>query len=208
MGLPTSGLFLASPGEHDRGQRHEAVAMSDQEAAIAAGRIKLAGQLAAGLNLALDFLPGSLTFSPAAGWLPPAEEAAAVVWLDTLVENVDRTPQNPNLLVWHRDLWAIDHGSALYFHHSWSTPERFSRQRYDASDHVLLGYAGGIARADEDLAPRVTPELLAEVVALVPEVWLASDTTYPSGEATRMAYVDHLLARLGRRPCWLPGASP
>jgi hypothetical protein len=161
----------------------------------------------AGLNLAVDFLPGSLGYD-GRSFRPDPGLAARILWLDAFVANVDRSWRNPNLLVWHRRLWAIDHGSALYFHHSWSTPERFSCQRYDASDHVLLGYAGGIPRADEDLAPRVTPELLAEVVALVPEVWLASDTAYPSVEATRTAYVDHLLARLGRRPCWLPGAAP
>jgi hypothetical protein len=109
--------------------------------------------------------------------------------------------------VWHRRLWAIDHGSALYFHHAWTTKERFALQPYDASDHILLGYAGGIGGADEGLAPLVTEDLLSEVVGLVPAEWLASDTAHPSVEATRRAYVEFLLARLERRAAWLPAAA-
>src|SRR2546427_94946 len=110
----------------------------------------------AGLNLAVDFLPGSLGYD-GKSFRPDPALAARILWLDAFVANVDRSWRNPNLLVWHRRLWAIDHGSALYFHHSWTAPERFSRQPYDASDHVLLGYVGGIPQADADLASRITP---------------------------------------------------
>src|SRR5947207_297234 len=82
-------------------------------------------------------------------------------------------------------LWAIDHGAALYFHHAWTNEERFSLQPYDATDHILRAYAVGIGAADEELAPAVTEDLLTEVVGLVPEEWLASDTGHPSVEATR-----------------------
>jgi hypothetical protein len=160
----------------------------------------------AGLNLAVDFLPGSLGYD-GSSFRPDPDLAARILWLDGLVANVDRTWRNPNLLVWHRRLWAIDHGAALYFHHAWTTKERFALQTYDATDHILLGYAGGIGQADEELAPLVTEDLLGEVAGLVPAEWLASDTAHPSVEATRRAYVEFLLARLERRPAWLPAAA-
>jgi hypothetical protein len=128
----------------------------------------------AGINLAIDFLPGSLGYD-GMSFRPDPQVAARILWLDAFVANVDRSWRNPNLLVWHGRLWAIDHGAALYFHHAWSSSDRFAAQPLDISDHVLRGYAGGIARADADLAPRITKDLLTEVVALVPEGWLASD---------------------------------
>ncbi|HEY6054425.1 MAG TPA: HipA family kinase [Gaiellaceae bacterium] len=142
-----------------------------------------------GTNLGVDFLPGALPFSPAAGPDPDADFAAGVVWLDALVTNVDRTPQNPNLLWWHRRLWLIDHGAALYWHHASPHPVDHERGRFEAiRDHVLLPYASSIAAADERLAPRVTAELLAEVAAAIPAVWL-------DGEDPQM-YVDYLTHRL------------
>jgi HipA-like kinase len=157
----------------------------------------------AGLNLAVDFLPGSLGYD-GSSFRPDPDLAARILWLDALVANVDRTWRNPNLLVWHRRLWAIDHGASLYFHHAWTTRERFSLQPYDATDHILQRYAGGIGGTDGELARTVTEDLLTEVVGLVPEEWLASDTAHPCVEATRRAYVGFLLARLERRPVWLP----
>ncbi|MGH2689333.1 MAG: HipA family kinase [Actinomycetota bacterium] len=160
----------------------------------------------AGLNLAVDFLPGALGYD-GISFAPDRALAARILWLDALVANVDRSWRNPNLLVWHRSLWAIDHGSALYFHHAWTSAERFSRQPYHAADHIFQAYAPGIGAADEALAPLVTEDLLTEVVALVPQEWLASDPTYGSVDGTRRAYVEHLLARLGERPAWLPRAA-
>jgi hypothetical protein len=160
----------------------------------------------AGLNLAVDFLPGSLGYD-GSSFRPDADLAARILWLDALVANVDRTWRTPTCSCGTDGSGAIDHGAALYFHHAWTTEERFSLQPYDASDHILRGYAGGIDRADEELAPMVTEDLLGEVVGLVPEEWLASDTAHPSVEATRRAYVAFLLARLERRPAWLPAAA-
>ena len=143
----------------------------------------------AGTNLGVDFLPGALPFSPAAGPEPDAQLAADVVWLDGLVTNVDRTPQNPNLLWWHRRLWLIDHGAALYWHHREEHPLDHERGRFEAiRDHVLLPYASSISDADARLAPRVTRALLEEVAAAVPDVWL-------DGEDRQM-YVDYLSRRL------------
>jgi hypothetical protein len=144
----------------------------------------------AGLNLGIDFLPGALPFDPATGFGLDPELAAAIVWFDALVTNVDRTPRNPNLLVWHERLWLIDHGAALHVHHQ--TPQfadRAPRPFPAIRDHVLLPCAGSILEADERLAPVATRELLEEVVALVPEDWLGTD-------GRREVYVDYLEARL------------
>ena len=142
-----------------------------------------------GLNLGVDFLPGALPFSPAAGPPPAADFAADVVWLDALTTNVDRTAQNPNLLWWHGRLWLIDHGAALYFHHAAEVANGHARGRFEAvREHVLLPYASSIAAADERLTGRVTAELLERAVADVPEEWL--------GGAGGRIYVDYVRSRL------------
>jgi hypothetical protein len=161
-----------------------------------------------GSNLGIDFLPGAFGFDSAC--TPDPEVAARVLWLDALTANVDRSWRNPNLLMWHGRLWAIDHGACLYFHHSWSggvgSPERFARQPYAADDHVLGAYVPGVAAADAELAPRVTEELLREVVGRVPDDWL-EPVPGADREAVRSAYVAFLLARVsGDRP-WLPGGA-
>ncbi len=162
-----------------------------------------------GLNLGVDFLPGSFGFD--SGCSPDPDAAAKVIWLDALTANVDRSWRNPNLLVWHKELWAIDHGACLYFHHSWSqgigTPERFARQPYDASDHVLAGYLSGVEGADRVLAPLVTRELLAEVVAQVPDEWIEVPPGAAGVDTVRGAYVEFLHARVSGDRSWLPRAS-
>jgi hypothetical protein len=157
-----------------------------------------------GPNLGLDFLPGAIGFDPVAHHVEP-DEAARVLWFDALVENVDRTWRNPNLLRWHRRLWCIDHGACLYFHHSWARAAGVVGRAYDASDHVLLPFttAGARAAADAALAPVVTRSLLEAVVAAVPEEWLADDPFFDGVADAREAYVAHLLARLAERT-WAP----
>ena len=123
-------------------------------------------QASAGPNLGVDFLPGALPFSAASGARPDPELAADVVWLDALTANVDRTPRNPNMLLWHDRMWLIDHGAALFLRTG----------GIDPAEHVLLPYAGSIAEADERLAPRVGQALLEDVARLVPEAW-ASDSS-------------------------------
>jgi hypothetical protein len=140
----------------------------------------------AGLNVGLDFLPGSLPYTPAAGLQPTPGTAAEIVWLDALVTNVDRTPRNPNLLVWHGRLWLIDHGAALYFHHrDWSSEAAAARTFPAISDHVLLPPASSVLDADARLAERLSEAALREAVSLVPAEW-----------ADREAYVDYLSRRL------------
>ncbi len=142
-----------------------------------------------GLNLGVDFLPGALPFNPAVGPGPAAGLAAEIVWFDALVTNIDRTVQNPNLLVWHERLWLIDHGAALYFHHADVPPAEHARGRFPAiRKHVLLPFASSLTEADARLAPRVTRAVLEKAVAEVPDVWL--DGTDPA------VYVDYLSRRL------------
>jgi hypothetical protein len=151
----------------------------------------------AGVNFGLDFLPGALPFEPAAGVPVDPELAASVVWFDALVTNVDRTPRNPNLLVWHERLWLIDHGAALHVHHQTWDMAPFAGRPFEAiRDHVLLPCAGSVLEADARLAPMLDRETLAGIAALIPDRWLDSDF-----EARRAAYVDYLCARLeGPRP--------
>jgi hypothetical protein len=161
-----------------------------------------------GLNLGIDFLPGAFGFDSQC--TPDEETAARVLWLDALTANVDRSWRNPNLLMWHGRLWAIDHGACLYFHHSWSSgigsPERFAGQPYRVDDHVLSAYLPGVRDADAALAPQVTEELLREVVGQVPDDWL-EPVPGAGADELRAAYVAFLRARVaGDRP-WLPGGA-
>ncbi len=158
-----------------------------------------------GLNLGVDFLPGSFGWDTA--YSPDPEVAATILWLDALTANVDRSWRNPNLLVWHKQLWAIDHGASLYFHHAWpggiGPADRFARQPYDASDHVLAAHRRGVTAVDARLAPLVTRPLLTEVVECVPEEWI-EPVPGASTEQVRTAYVEFLIARVGGDRPWLP----
>ncbi|MFE9396733.1 HipA family kinase [Streptomyces flavidovirens] len=147
-----------------------------------------------GLNLGMDYLPGSIGFDPLAYEVDPAE-AGRVVWFDALINNVDRSWRNPNLLVWHGDLWLIDHGATMIWHHNWPTAQSGSAKPYNASDHVLAPFGPDIAAAAAELAPLVTEELLTEVAAEVPVEWLVDEPGFESTDALRRAYVDALLPR-------------
>lgn len=147
----------------------------------------------AGLNLALDYLPGSVGFDPVADRLD-ASLASDVVWFDAFTSNVDRTARNTNLLMWHRRVWLIDHGACLYFHHG--TPAAEFASRVDdpftrIKDHVLLARASAIAEADSRLAPRLTGAAIEDVVALIPDNWLGDEAG-----AQRAAYGNYLKARV------------
>lgn len=161
-----------------------------------------------GLNLGVDLLPSALGYDGSI--TPPADLAARVLWLDAFTANVDRTWANPNLLVWHRNTWAIDHGAALYFHHSWPnrppSPERFAVQAFDASRHVLLDVAAPVAPLHERLAERLTPEVVRGIVEEVPLEWLEPTEWLPDASAVRDAYVQMLAARLAHASAWLPGS--
>jgi hypothetical protein len=150
----------------------------------------------AGLNLALDYLPGSVTFDPVAERLD-AELASSVVWFDAYVTNIDRTLRNTNMLVWHRRLWLIDHGAALYFHHTWDNYLERSRTPFAMiKDHVLLRSAGSLREADSKMSELVTPGIIDSVVKLIPDAWLAGDSAFASIDRYREAYIEYLLSRI------------
>ncbi len=162
-----------------------------------------------GLNLALDYLPGSITFDPLVA--RPIEDrprvASEIVWFDALVTNVDRTPKNTNLLVWHRDLWLIDHGATLIFHHNWDGSEERSRAPFAGiRDHVLLPWASELAAVDGELAATLTPEAIARIVELIPESWLGDEPRFPSIDAHRAAYRAVLSGRLEAPRFWMEEA--
>jgi hypothetical protein len=161
-----------------------------------------------GLNLGADFLPGSFGFD---GHVPAGStDPVRVLWLDAFVANVDRSWRNPNLLLWHGNLWVIDHGAALYFHHGWaggvSDAARFAEQTWNADDHIFREHATELPAADAELRALLGPEVFAEVLTQVPDSWLEPVPGAEDPSAVRSAYVDFLTARLGARQ-WLPVAA-
>ena len=150
----------------------------------------------AGLNIALDYLPGSVMFDPVAV-KPDAALASAIVWFDAFISNVDRMPNNTNMLMWHRGLQLIDHGASLYFHHAWDNAIARAQQPFTRiKDHVLLPFASELQAADTKLTALITPEVIRDIVALIPDVWLNDTTSFPSPQETRQAYIDYLLKRI------------
>jgi len=149
-----------------------------------------------GLNLALDYLPGSITYDPLI-FEPDTQLASAVVWFDAYVCNVDRTPRNANMLIWHRRLWLIDHGAALYFHHAWTSGDRPATMPFPLiKDHALLKHAGAIEQVDALMQRKLTAAKLGEIVASIPESWLPDDPGFEHKEAQRAAYLDFFVERL------------
>jgi hypothetical protein len=147
-----------------------------------------------GTNLGMDFLSGALGFDPLAFPVGP-EEAGRIVWFDALVNNVDRSWRNPNLLWWRGEVWLIDHGATMIWQHNWPGAEKSAARPYDASDHVLKPFAPDVAAAAAELAPRVTEDLLAEVTAEIPDAWLAGEPGFESPDELRPTYARPLLAR-------------
>jgi len=149
-----------------------------------------------GLNLALDYLPGSVTFDPLV-FQPDARLASAVVWFDAFVCNVDRTARNVNMLLWHRRLWLIDHGAALYFHHAWNQRDRHALAPFPRiADHVLLKFASLLAEADAEMRARIAIDKIAGIVELIPDSWLADDPGFESRSHQRDAYLNYFTTRL------------
>jgi hypothetical protein len=142
-----------------------------------------------GQNLGVDFLPGALPYMPAGAWQPDPALAADIVWLDAFTTNVDRTPRNPNLLLWHDRLWLIDHGAALYLQHGGLDPEAHAGRPFPPiAEHVLLPRAGSILEADLRLRTRLDAVAIEAAVELVPEEWLTV--------AERRNYAEYLTRRL------------
>jgi hypothetical protein len=156
----------------------------------------------AGSNLGMDFLPGALGYDPVAHPVG-SELASRIIAFDAFVENVDRSWRNPNLLMWHDHLWMIDHGATLYFHHNWPRAAAVVHRPYKWDDHVLRPYAKALPTEGPQLAARLTPALLAEVIDLVPAEWLEAEGNGEGG-GDRDAYLAHLTARAAEPGAWLP----
>jgi len=161
-------------------------------------------EASAGINLGLDYLPGSITFDPVAGLLhPDAETASLVVVFDAFVANVDRTAKNPNLLSWHSRLWLIDHGASLYFHHGWGPADALSGSDdpfAEVRQHVLLSRASSLRAAGARLLGAITPHVIDRVTATIPPSWLAADDGFADAPARRAAYGAWLRARIDAVP--------
>lgn len=164
-------------------------------------------EASAGLNLGLDYLPGSLMFDPAAGDRADPETASRSVWFDAFITNVDRTPRNPNLLCWHNRLYFIDHGAALYFHHDWRNVREKARTNFrPIRDHVLLPWAADIAGADRALRPRLSRDVFEAILEWTPDAWLLPEPEAGTPPAKRAGYVDYLAERLESAPAFIEEA--
>ncbi len=149
-----------------------------------------------GLNLGLHYLSGSITYDPAVTPLP-AELASKVVWLDAFLMNVDRTARNTNMLSWNKELWLIDHGASLYFHHNWPDwQQQATRPFTQIKDHVLLPLASELEDADKTAHAALTPEHIREIVSLIPDEWLTHNTEINSPDEGREVYANFLTTRL------------
>lgn len=164
-----------------------------------------------GLNLGIDYLPGAINYDPAA-MRPDPRLASQIVWFDALISNVDRTPRNTNMMVWHRKLYLIDHGAALYFHHDWASASAAAGKPFALiRDHVLLPFARDIAAVDAELAPLLDDATIARIVAelpdaWLPDAWLPDDPAVGDAAAQRTAYRDYLLQRLQQRDAFVQEA--
>lgn len=157
----------------------------------------------AGINLGIDFLPRSIAYTGWRNTLDPTT-AQAILWLDGLTVNVDRSWRNPNLLIWHGDLWAIDHGAALLFQHTWPDVDVFAARPYPLDDHVLADHADGMRATDAVLAPKVTADVLRAVLELVPDEWLPDVPGLARPNDVRARYAEYLFTRAQSSQQWLP----
>jgi len=148
-----------------------------------------------GLNLALHFLSGSITFDPVVSTVA-SRLASQIVWLDSLLMNVDRTARNTNMLMWHKELWLIDHGASLYFHHSWNDWQNPERPFPKIKDHVLLAKATELHLVNTEFRSLLTKEVIRAIVSFIPDEWLADEPTFDTIEQHRQAYTQFLETRI------------
>lgn len=160
-----------------------------------------------GLNLALHYLSGAITFDPSVTTVD-ALLASKIVWLDCLLTNMDRTCRNTNMLVWHHELWLIDHGAALYFHHSWQNWEEQSLRPFSlVKNHVLLPWASKLEEVNASFRTLLTPDRVRAVISLVPDEWLAGEHIFPSIREHKEAYISFLENRLSHSEIFLKEAQ-
>ncbi len=160
-----------------------------------------------GLNLGLHYLSGAITFDPVVNTVDPLL-ASKIVWLDCLLTNMDRTCRNTNMLIWHKDLWLIDHGAALYFHHSWQNWEEQSIRPFALiKDHVLLAQATELSEVDAELKSILSPEKINDIIAQIPDEWLKEETTFNTAAEYRKAYAFFLNTRIANSEHFVKGAN-
>jgi len=160
-----------------------------------------------GLNLALHYLSGSTSYDPVVTKIDE-KTASAIVWLDCLLMNVDRTSRNTNMLVWHKELWLIDHGAALYFHHNWVNHEEQSTRPFSlVKDHVLLPQAALLDETDETFRAVLTEATIREIVNAIPEEWLINEPFFESATAHREAYARFLIDRVAHSTIFVKEAK-
>ena len=153
----------------------------------------------AGLNLALDYLPGAVMFNPVADSIDE-KLATSIVWFDAFITNVDRTARNTNMLIWHNKLYLIDHGASLYFHHNWDNYLEKSRNPFQVvKDHVLLPFSNSFLEEEKKMTVKITKNLIENTVNLIPESWLAGDPAFSSVSQNKDAYVKYFIKRLENR---------
>lgn len=164
-------------------------------------------QASRGLNLGLHFLSGALAFDPIINNVEP-ELASKIVWMDALLTNIDRTVRNTNLLMWHKELWLIDHGSTLYFHHSWENWEKYALSPFpQIKDHVLLPQASMLDKADRELKKVLTKDKITDIVNLIPDSWLNWSNEHETVEDIRRVYSNFLITRIENSENFLKGAQ-
>jgi hypothetical protein len=160
-----------------------------------------------GLNLALHYLSGAITFDPATT-VVDAALASQIVWLDCLLTNVDRTPRNTNMLMWHKELWLIDHGAALYFHHSWHNWEEAAKKPFlQVKDHVLLSRATALNEADAAFKAILTEDHIRGIINLIPDEWLTGESTFETPQHYRDAYTHFLVTRIAHSEIFVKEAQ-
>ncbi|HEX5024374.1 MAG TPA: HipA family kinase [Agriterribacter sp.] len=160
-----------------------------------------------GLNLGLHYLSGAISFDPAVTTVD-SKTASQIVWLDSLITNVDRTSRNTNMLMWHKELWLIDHGAALYFHHSWNNWEEQALRPFTLiKDHVLLPWASELETVDSAYRAILTPERIRVIVSLIPGEWLMPESSSLSEDDKREVYSQYLTSRLNRSEIFVKEAQ-
>ena len=160
-----------------------------------------------GLNLALHFLSGALTYDPVVTTVD-TKLASQIVWLDAYITNVDRTFRNTNMLMWHKDLWLIDHGASFYFHHTWTNWEKHARSNFELiKDHVLLSQAGELDMVDKEFKMILSDEILREITDLIPDEWLQWQDTNESPAEIRNTYFKFLTIRRDNSELFIKAAK-
>jgi len=160
-----------------------------------------------GLNLGLHYLSGSITFDPAVSNIDP-ELASKIVWLDCLLTNVDRTSRNTNMLIWYKELWLIDFGASLYFHHSWHNwKEQATKPFLLVKDHVLLPFASELGKVNTELKTIFSNELIRNIISLIPDEWLEDEPEFKSVKEHREAYIEFLETRIAHSEIFVKEAK-